>query len=314
MSAPPRGGPGQRSTSDGEQRPTQTGTERAQSWVLVTKGRRPLAQLRSQDWSVPVVEVKALQEGAADGVAIASYAEARATVRAAVKKDGKGRGAQAIVVLGVVKTMEGATSQTAPVVVKRGLRTETLTASIFQLGAELVSSRLAQKNAEMPQRREERRLSIRVPRNLVTEEQWEEAGRDLRAYLRQFAADAGVAEVTVTGVETRGRANDPTRYLGALIRATEADAEVLEKASGKAGVFAVPKGDAGPVIWLASNVTLAEAEDLLRNTPGARRIACNRRGLGLRVEPGREESIRAQVGERGIRGEKGKVWDAQGFE
>ncbi|KAJ9445327.1 hypothetical protein DIPPA_24011 [Diplonema papillatum] len=59
-----------------------------------------------------------------------------------------------------------------------------------------------------------------VPRQHSTASEWGEATTNLRAYLGQFASELGVSkgDVLITGVETRGRAEDPARSLGALMR------------------------------------------------------------------------------------------------
>ncbi|KAJ9455225.1 hypothetical protein DIPPA_28554 [Diplonema papillatum] len=60
-------------------RPTQTKAEAPWQWVPAERSKQH-AELRSEDWDVPVVDVQALQ-GCIAGVAIASRAETKKAVR-----------------------------------------------------------------------------------------------------------------------------------------------------------------------------------------------------------------------------------------
>ncbi|KAJ9473044.1 hypothetical protein DIPPA_33210 [Diplonema papillatum] len=328
MSAPPSGGPGQRNTSNEAVRPTQTGTEAPWQWVPAKRSRQA-AELRDEDWDVPVVNVQELRDGDAAGVAIASRSEAKKAIG-----DGKKHAARAVVVLGAVQELAGHAGQTCPIVVRRGTRIETTTGTVFQMGEKEVGSKLTWKRVAMPGGDQVQssshigsrqtsthfgglqRLSICVPRQHTTASEWGEATTNLRAYLGQFASELGVSEgdVLITGVETRGRAEDPARSLGALMRVPQEQAKKLEAASGHRGVFVVPKLDAGTVVWLTAGTTLAEAKDLANSLPTqVQRLAVNRRGLGLRVTAGAEEEVRSAVGERSAPRVSGKTWDVFGF-
>ncbi|KAJ9444778.1 hypothetical protein DIPPA_08923 [Diplonema papillatum] len=328
MSAPPSGGPGQRNTSNEAVRPTQTGTEAPWQWVPAKRSRQA-AELRGEDWDVPVVNVQELRDGDAAGVAIASRSEAKKAIG-----DGKKHAARAVVVLGAVQELAGHAGQTCPIVVRRGTRIETTTGTVFQMGEKEVGSKLTWKRVAMPGGDQVQssshigsrqtsthfgglqRLSICVPRQHTTASEWGEATTNLRAYLGQFASELGVSkgDVLITGVETRGRAEDPARSLGALMRVPQEQAKKLEAASGHRGVFVVPKLDAGTVVWLTAGTTLAEAKDLANSLPTqVQRLAVNRRGLGLRVTAGAEEEVRSAVGERSAPRVSGKTWDVFGF-
>ncbi|KAJ9452249.1 hypothetical protein DIPPA_07050 [Diplonema papillatum] len=291
-------------------RPTQTKAEAPWQWVPAKKSKQH-AELRSEDWDVPVVDVQALQ-GCIAGVAIASRAETKKAYGGGVRK-----GACAMVVLGAVPELAGLKGHTSPVVIRRGTRVETTTGTLFQLGEKPVSSKLTMREAPMPDAREwddTHRLSVHVPRQYTTPGEWEEATSNLRAYLQRFAGEAGVdgRAIGITGVETRGRAEDPARSIGALLRVTGEQAKTLEAASGHRGVFVRDKKDAGPIVWLAANTTLPEARELARRLQ-ARRLAANRRGLGLRVAPEAEERVRTAVGEKAVPKRNGMPWDVYGF-
>ncbi|KAJ9473358.1 hypothetical protein DIPPA_28184 [Diplonema papillatum] len=293
-------------------RPTQTGTEAPWQWVPAKRERQP-AQLRSEDWDVPVVDLKKLRSCDEAGVAIASRSEAKKAI-----DDGKRKEACAVVVLAALPELAGQAGQMCSVVVRRGTRIESTTGTVFQLGEKKVSSKMTFNRVAMPDAGEPdvQRLSVCVPRRYTTATEWGEATANLRAYLGQFAAEQGVSrgDVIITGVETRGRAEDPARSLGALIRVNAEQARRLEAASGHRGVFVVPKKDAGPVVWLSAETTLADAKALAGRLPTqVRRLAVNRRGLGLRVATGAEEQVRAAAGERSVPRVDGKTWDVFGF-
>ncbi|KAJ9444084.1 hypothetical protein DIPPA_27329 [Diplonema papillatum] len=217
--------------------------------------------LRSEDWDVPVVDLKKLRSCDEAGVAIASRSEAKKAI-----DDGKRKEACAVVVLAALPELAGQAGQMCSVVVRRGTRIETTTGTVFQLGEKKVSSKMTFNRVAMPDAGEPdvQRLSVCVPRRYTTATEWGEATANLRAYLGQFAAEQGVSrgDVIITGVETRGRAEDPARSLGALIRVNAEQARRLEATSGHRGVFVVPKKDAGPVVWLSAETTLADAKAL----------------------------------------------------
>ncbi|KAJ9437494.1 hypothetical protein DIPPA_21273 [Diplonema papillatum] len=252
------------------------------------------AELRGEDWDVPVVNVQELRDGDAAGVAIASRSEAKKAIG-----DGKKHAARAVVVLGALE-LAGHAGQTCPIVVRRGTRIETTTGT---------------PSIHNPFRRPSEAVDM-CPSPAHDGNRVGEATANLRAYLGQVASELGVSkgDVLITGVETRGRAEDPARSLGALMRVPQEQAKKLEAASGHRGVFVVPKMDAGTVVWLTAGTTLAEAKDLANSLPTqVQRLAVNRRGLGLRVTAGAEEEVRSAVGERSAPRVSGKTWDVFGF-
>ncbi|KAJ9441155.1 hypothetical protein DIPPA_07907 [Diplonema papillatum] len=314
MSAPPCGGPGQRDCQKEAARQTQTGDE--VPWVPAKQKRRPQPHLRGGDWSVPVVDVGSL--ATADGVALASLEEAERVIAASEEWTG----AKAVVVDIVQETIGGKKGHVTTVVTTRGGRTEAVKATIIQLGDDLVNTTLVKRTAAMPadmpaavsgrDADDKTKLSVRIPRRYTTAEQWQAAAGNLKAYIRKYASDAGVAvDLVITGEETCGKPEDERRYFGALVRAPEGAVSALEAASGKLGVFVARKADRGPVIWLKPGTPLEEAMQL---APGdVIRVCANRRGLGLRVEAAGEEKVRREVGERAGPVLRGRVWDVNGF-
>ncbi|KAJ9437309.1 hypothetical protein DIPPA_34244 [Diplonema papillatum] len=205
MSAPPSGGPGQRNTSNEAVRPTQTGKGAPWQWVPAKRSPQT-AELRGEDWDVPVVDVRKLRDSDAAGVAIASRSEARKAIG-----DAKRNEARAVVVMGAVPELAGLAGQPSPIVVRRGTRTETATGTVFQLGEKKVGSKLTCKRAAMPCSQAGdrdhglQRLSVCVPRRHTTADEWGEATANLRAYLGRFATEQGVNDVLITEAGPRMR-------------------------------------------------------------------------------------------------------------
>ncbi|KAJ9438730.1 hypothetical protein DIPPA_33727 [Diplonema papillatum] len=124
-------------------RPTQTGTEAPWQRVPAKRERQP-AQLRSEDWDVPVVDLSKLRSCDIAGVAIASRPEAKKAI-----DDGKRKEACAVVVLAALPELAGQAGQMCSVVVRRGTRIETTTGTVFQLEKK-VSSKLTFNRVAMP--------------------------------------------------------------------------------------------------------------------------------------------------------------------
>ncbi|KAJ9437093.1 hypothetical protein DIPPA_25777 [Diplonema papillatum] len=312
MSAPPSGGPGQRVQSN-ETRPTQTSTEAPWQWVPASGNKKTApAKLRAEDWSTPILDVNELIEGEEEGVAIADVRRAIAAIAGEGKK--KKKGSRAIVVLGAAPGLDRKTAEETTVVVTRGRQIEAVAAWVVQLGDENVRQRRVLRSVPMPVC-EERKVSVRIPKSQTTNAQWEEAARDLRGYLRKHAAETGAGSISITGVETRGRFDDPTRFFGALVRTTEEGAAALAKASGRNGVFAAPKGDEGPVVWLSTGTKLEEAQAFARDRPGlVIRLAVNKKGLGLRVKTEDEDRARKEAAGAAVPKQQGRLYDVSGFD
>ncbi|KAJ9448636.1 hypothetical protein DIPPA_29082 [Diplonema papillatum] len=262
--------------------------------------------MRSEDWDVPVVDVQALQ-GCIAGVAIASRAETKKAVGGGVRK-----GACAMVVLGAVPELAGLKGHTSPVEIRRGTRVETTTGTLFQLGEKPVSSKLTMREAPMPDAREWDDTDCLCMFPGSTQRR-ESGKRRLATCELTFSDSQGRRALTAEPSESPVlRHEDPARSIGALLRVTGEQAKTLEAASGHRGVFVRDKKDAGPIVWLAANTTLPEARELARRLQ-ARRLAANRRGLGLRVAPEAEERVRTAVGEKAVPKRNGMPWDVYGF-
>ncbi|KAJ9446314.1 Ribonuclease HI [Diplonema papillatum] len=271
-----------------------------------------MAKLRAEDWSTPILDVNELIEGEEEGVAIADVRRAIAAIAGEGKK--KKKGSRAIVVLGAAPGLDRKTAEETTVVVTRGRQIEAVAAWVVQLGDENVRQRRVLRSVPMPVC-EERKVSVRIPKSQTTNAQWEEAARDLRGYLRKHAAETGAGSISITGVETRGRFDDPTRFFGALVRTTEEGAAALAKASGRNGVFAAPKGDEGPVVWLSTGTKLEEAQAFARDRPGlVIRLAVNKKGLGLRVKTEDEDRARKEAAGAAVPKQQGRLYDVSGFD
>ncbi|KAJ9455519.1 hypothetical protein DIPPA_10929 [Diplonema papillatum] len=292
---------------------TQTSTGAPWQWVPASGNKKTApAELRAEDWSTPILDVNELIEGEEEGVAIADVRRAIAAIAGEGKK--KKKGSRAIVVLGAAPGLDRKTAEETTVVVTRGRQIEAVAAWVVQLGDGNVRQRRVLRSVPMPVC-EERKVSVRIPKSQTTNAQWEEAARDLRGYLRKHAAETGAGSISITGVETRGRFDDPTRFFGALVRTTEEGAAALAKASGRNGVFAVPKGDEGPVVWLSTGTKLEEAQAFARDRPGlVIRLAVNKRGLGLRVKTEDEERARKEAAGAAVPKQQGRLYDVSGFD